>query len=70
MHPAHTYELVLTVGEVIPPVPLPALKAAPEGVKLPKMEIKEFMADGMMKITISRPLDFPEDLMQRYNDIR
>ena len=70
MHPARKYELILTVGEVIPPEPLPVLKAAPDGVKLPKMEIKEFMPDGVMKITVSKPLDFPSDLMQRYNDIR
>lgn len=70
MHPARTYELILTVGEVIPPEPLPVLKAAPDGVKLPKMEIKEFMPDGVMRITVSKPLEFPSDLMQRYNDIR
>lgn len=68
--PARTYELKLTVGPVIIPAPLPSLKSSPEGVKLPKMEIKEFMPYGTMKITVSKPLDFPSDLMQRNNDIR
>ena len=70
MRPARNYELTLTVGVPIPPVPLPALKAVPDGDKLPKMEIKEFMPDGIVRITISKPLDFPSDLIQRYNQIR
>ena len=68
--PARTYELKLTIGPVIPLPPLPKLKAVPEGAKLPKMEIKEFMPYGTMKIVVSKPLTYPSDLMQRYNDIR
>ena len=64
---ARKYELILTVGEVIPPEPLPPLKKAPDGTKLPKMEVKEFTPTGLMIIQISKPLDFPTDLMQRYN---
>ena len=68
--PARTYELKLTIGVVIPPEPLPELKVAPIGIKPPKMQIKEFMPYGMMKITVSKPLKFPADLMERNNDIR
>jgi len=34
------------------------------------MQIKEFLSNGVMKITVSKPLEFPSDLMQRNNDIR
>ena len=59
MRPARKYELVLKVGEVIPEEPLPALKAAPDGIKLPKMEVNQFTPLGLLKITISKPLEFP-----------
>lgn len=55
-------DLILTVGDPIPPEPLPPLKVPPTGVPPPKAKLKEFLMNGKMKLTFSTPLEFPADL--------
>ena len=44
------YNLNLTVGEPIPPVPIPVLKVAPPGIPYPEARIDDFSSKGVMKI--------------------
>ena len=64
------YEINLTVGDPIPEQLPPPLKVPPPGVSPPEASIKEFLMNGMMKIVISKPLQFPDGLLDKYNAIK
>lgn len=64
------YNLNLTVGEPIPPVPIPVLKVAPSGIPYPEARIDDFSSKGVMKIQFSKALNFPEDIFYDFNEIR
>ena len=62
--------LNLTVGPVLPPVPVPALKVAPAGIEYPTARISDISPIGLMTIEISKPLDIPDGIFEDFDALR